>query len=201
MSNETDTTNTLRNDVFVAARNESKSTQAVIDAIKACHLDWSKLDQVEPIAAAYKAGRISATLDCGEDVALGILALKPFKDGLTADNRRTFGQHMACRAAISAWSHIRGLAGAPSAQTGNTRPPRQTEGETVKLPANMVTIARANSPADVQAFALRIADVVKRYLNMNAKLVEGQTGGVLRDFVMDVPEAIKLDNEPQDEAA
>ena len=189
-----DTTNPLRNAVFIAARNESKSTQAVIDAIKACQLDWSKPDEVAPIAVAYKTGRISAALECAEDVATGILALKPFKDGLTADNRRTFGQHMACRAAISAWSHIRGLAGAPSAQTGEGRKARQTEGdETVKLPANMVTIAKANSAADVHAFALRIAGVVDRYLKMNAGMDIGLTGGTLRDFVMDIPEAIKLD--------
>ena len=116
-----DTTNTLRNDVFSASRNQGKSTQAVIDAIKACHLDWSKPDQVDPIATAYKAGRISAALDCEESAALTFLSLKPFKDGQTADNRRTFGQHMACRAAISAWSTMRLLAGAPSAQTGEDR--------------------------------------------------------------------------------
>ena len=106
-----DTTNTLRNDVFSASRNQGKSTQAVIDAIKACHLDWSKPDQVDPIATAYKAGRISAALDCEESAALTFLSLKPFKDGQTADNRRTFGQHMACRAAISAWSPARQLPG------------------------------------------------------------------------------------------
>ena len=78
-----DTTNTLRNDVFSASRNQGKSTQAVIDAIKACHLDWSKPDQVDPIATAYKAGRISATLDCEESAALTFLSLKPFKDGQT----------------------------------------------------------------------------------------------------------------------
>jgi hypothetical protein len=199
-----DTTNPLRNAVFVAARNESKSTQAVIDAIKACQLDWSKPDQVDPIAAAYKTGRISAALDCAEDVAQGILSLKPFKDGLSADNRRTFGQHMACRAAISAWSHIRGLAGAPSAQTGKDRGARAPEGEpeVAKLPANMVTLTRAQSANDVQAFALRIADVVKRYLDMNAGIAGGMTAGTLRDFVVDIPEAVKLDNaEPTLKAA
>ena len=194
-----DTTNTLRNDVFSASRNQGKSTQAVIDAIKACHLDWSKPDQVDPIATAYKAGRISAALDCEESAALTFLSFKPFKDGQTADNRRTFGQHMACRAAISAWSTMRLLAGAPSAQTGKDRAARQTEGEpeVAKLPANMVTIARAQSANDVQAFALRIADVVKRYLNMNAGIAGGMTAGTLRDFVVDIPEAVKLDNAPE----
>ena len=194
-----DTTNTLRNDVFSASRNQGKSTQAVIDAIKACHLDWSKPDQVDPIATAYKAGRISAALDCEESAALTFLSLKPFKDGQTADNRRTFGQHMACRAAISAWSTMRLLAGAPSAQTGDERAPRQSkaEPEVAKLPANMVTIARAQSANDVQAFALRIADVVKRYLNMNAGIAGGMTAGTLRDFVVDIPEAVKLDNAPE----
>ena len=194
-----DTTNTLRNDVFSASRNQGKSTQAVIDAIKACHLDWSKPDQVDPIATAYKAGRISAALDCEESAALTFLSLKPFKDGQTADNRRTFGQHMACRAAISAWSTMRLLAGAPSARTGDERAPRQStaEPEVAKLPANMVTIARAQSANDVQAFALRIAEVVDRYLKINAGMDTGLTGGTLRDFVMDIPEAIKLDNAPE----
>ena len=194
-----DTTNTLRNDVFSASRNQGKSTQAVIDAIKACQLDWSKPDQVDPIATAYKAGRISASLDCEESAALTFLSLKPFKDGQTADNRRTFGQHMACRAAISAWSTMRLLAGAPSARTGDERSARQTEGEpeVTKLPANMVTIAKAKTVQDVQAFALRIADVVKHYLKINAGMDIGLTGGTLRDFVMDIPESVKLDNEPE----
>ncbi len=194
-----DTTNTLRNDVFVAARNQGKSTQTVIDAIKACHLDWTNAAQVDPIAGAYKAGRISASLECDEAAALGILALKPFKDNAPADNCRTFSQHMACRAAISAWSTIRLLAGAPSAQTGKDRAARQTEGEPEvdKSPTNTVTIARAKTAQDVQAFALRIADVVKRYLDMNAGIAGGMTAGTLRDFVVDIPEAIKLDNAPE----
>jgi hypothetical protein len=199
-----DTTNTLRNDVFIAARNESKSTQAVVDAIKACQLDWSKPDQVDPIAGAYKAGRISAALECSEETALGILSLKPFKDGLTADNRRTFGQHMACRAAISAWSNIRGLAGAPDAKTGDKRKPRQTEAkpESVVTPDDLApAVIRAKLRADVEAYALRIAGNVKRYLDMNAAVIKGYTGGTLRDFVVDVAEAVKLDNEPEKIAA
>ena len=54
------TLNTLA--VFNAARVQGKSTQAVIDAIIALHIDASNKDGVNAIANAYKAGRLCASL-------------------------------------------------------------------------------------------------------------------------------------------
>ena len=44
--------------VFNAARVQGKSTQAVVDAIIALHIDASNKDGVNAIANAYKAGRL-----------------------------------------------------------------------------------------------------------------------------------------------
>ena len=198
------TINTLA--VFNAARIQGKSTQAVVDAIIALHIDASNKDGVNAIANAYKTGRLCASLGLKTaKEAEQVFARAPYANNrgvpFPADGkaRRTADQDKACRNAISAWSTMRLLAGAPSAQTGKDRSARQTEGEPMvaKLPANMVTIARAQSANDVQAFALRIADVVKRYLDMNAGIAGGMTAGTLRDFVVDIPEAVKLDNAPE----
>ena len=203
MSNNT--TNATRNAVFVAARAQGKSTTLVIDAVKACKLTWLDKVAVASIADAYKAGRVSASLGVTEKQALTILALKPHKDGATPDGMRTFSEHMACRAAISAWSTIRLLAGAPSAQNGNGRTPRATkanEEEGKALPDTLLpALVRAKSESDVHAYALRVAGNVKRYLNMNDKYAKGDIGEALRSFVANVAKASKNENESEAKAA
>ncbi len=194
------TVNTSRNAVFSAARAQGKSTATVVDAIKACRLDWSNADAVASIADAYKAGRLCASLDLKSEVAASaIFALKPYKDG-AGDGHRTLVQQMACRAAISAWSTTRMLAGAPSAQTGAKRAPRapgasQTaksgEGATSladksDISPAMLAVPRASSPADVHAFLLRMADVMSKYQNRNAKLITEGAGAIMQDFVIAV---------------
>ncbi len=188
---KSDTTNALRNAVFVAARSHFKAQLVVVDAIKACKLDWTDETAVESIASAYKAGRLCGALALkNEAAAQAIFALKPHKDGEGSDGRRTFAEHLACRAAISAWSSIRMLSGAPSAQTGKTRAPRQTvaapesdKNTDSDIAPAMLAVPRADKPADVHAFALRMADVFTKYLNRNAKLVTGDLGTLMRSYV------------------
>ena len=183
------TLNTLA--VFNAARIQDKSTQAVIDAIVALHIDASNKDGVNAIANAYKAGRLCASLGLKTPKeADAVFARAPYANNrgvpFPADGkaRRTVDQDKACRAAISAWSTMRLLAGLESARNGAQRAARTPKTKTpAQLPANMVTIAKAKSPADVHTFALKVAGVVKRYLDMNDKLATGDVGQALRDFV------------------
>lgn len=180
------TLNPARNAVFSSARAQGKSTVVVVDAIKACKLDWRNADAVASIADAYKCGRLCASLDLkSETAAQSIFDLKPYKDG-AGDGARTLVQHMACRAAISAWSTTRLLAGAPSAQTGKTRAPRTpaapSETKSNITPA-MLAVPRATKPQDVHAFMLRMADVFTKYQNRNAKLVVGDAGTLMRAYV------------------
>ena len=183
------TLNTLA--VFNAARIQGKSTQAVIDAIVALHIDASNKDGVNAIANAYKSGRLCASLGLkSAKEADQVFARAPYANNrgvpFPADGkaRRDAIQDKACRNAISAWSTMRLLAGLESARNGTTRTARTPKAKSeAKLPANMVTIAKAKSPADVHAFALKVAGVVKRYLDMNDKLATGDVGQALRDFV------------------
>lgn len=182
-------TNVTLNDVFKTARDQSKSTVKVIGAIKACKLDWTNADAVAIVGDTYKAGRISGALEVSEKTARGILAAKPHKDGDSSDDRRTFAEHMAARAAISAWSTIRLLAGAPSAQTGGKRAPRMAkdaagdESATGEAGAVIPAVTRAKTEADVHAYALRMAGNMTKYVNLNAKLVTGSTGDAIRGFI------------------
>ena len=177
--------------VFNAARIQGKSTQAVIDAIVALHIDASNKDGVNAIANAYKSGRLCASLGLKTaKEADQVFARAPYANNrgvpFPADGkaRRDAIQDKACRAAISAWSTMRLLAGLESARNGTTRAARTPKPKSdAKLPANMVTIAKAKSLADVHAFALKVAGVVKRYLDMNDKLATGDVGQALRDFV------------------
>lgn len=182
-------TNVSRNAVFSAARTQGKSTTIVVDAIKACKLDWSKADQVASIADAYKTGRLCAALNLkSEVVASAIFALKPYKDG-AGDGHRTLVQHMACRAAISAWSSTRMLAGAPSAQTGKKRAPRvpatpkESTADKSDISPAMLAVPRATNANDVHAFMLRMADVFSKYRNRNAKLITEGAGAIMQDYV------------------
>jgi hypothetical protein len=197
MSNSTDTN---RNAVFVAARAQGRSLQTVVDAIKACKLDWANKDQVASIADAYKAGRVAASLDCKtEKAALAILSLKPYKDG-AGDGHRTLTQHNACRVAIATWSQIRLLAGAPSAQDGTKRKARPSKvaekdksKDKAQLPeALLPALTRWESAADMNTFALRIARLIKKNVNMNAALVKGDVGDLLRRFPVDMARAMKV---------
>lgn len=191
------TTSVTLNAVFAAAKTQGKATTIVVDAIKACGLgDWKDAKAVGAVADSYKAGRVVASLGLkSEAAALAIMALKPHKDG-ASDGHRTLGQHMAVRAAISAWSTIRLLAGAPSAQTGDKRAARATKAnepkEATPLAAALVpAITRAKSAADVNAYALRIAQNVAKYINLNAALVTGDVGDILRAFPVGVSKAVK----------
>jgi hypothetical protein len=180
--------------VFNAARVQGKSTQAVVNAIIALHIDPTNKDGVNAIANAYKAGRLCASLGSkSEKEANQVFARAPYANNrgvpFPADGkaRRTADQDKACRNAISAWSNMRLLAGLDSARNGAQRATRAPKAKSdAKLPANMVTIAKAKSPADVHAFALKIAGVVKRYLDMNDKLATGDVGTALRTFVASV---------------
>lgn len=182
---------TLLNTVFASAKNEGKHSQASVDAIKACKLDWTNAKDVEAVATSYKAGRIVNTLNLKSEVAaLAILALKPHNDG-AGDGHRTFVQHQAVRAAISTWSSKRMLAGAPNARTNAKRAPRAStanaEPASPLADTLLPAIVKAKSAADVHAYALRVASNVTKYINANAKFVTGDCGDVLRRF----PQAIK----------
>jgi hypothetical protein len=192
MSNKS--TDTSRNAVFSAARAQGKSTTVVVDAIKACKLNWSDESAVASIADAYKTGRLCASLDLkSEAAATTIFALKPYKDG-AGDGHRTLAQHMACRAAISAWSTTRLLAGAPSAQTGGTREPRASQAGAKDKAATtladkgdispaMLAVPNAKGHDDVRAFMLRMCDVFTKYQNRNAKFMTEGAGAIMQDFV------------------
>ena len=196
---KSDTTNALRNAVFVAARSHYKAQMVVVNAIKACKLNWKDEATVESIARAYKAGRLCGALELkNEAAAQAIFALKPHKDGEGSDGRRTFAEHLACRAAISAWSSIRMLSGAPSAQTGQTRAPRPTvaapepdKNVDSDIAPAMLAVPRADKPADVHAFMLRMADVFTKYLNRNDKQVTGDAGTLMRAYISGVRELDK----------
>ena len=182
------TINTLS--VFNAARIQGKSTQAVVDAIIALHIDASNKDGVNAIANAYKAGRLCASLGLkSQKEADAVFALKPYANGKNVPFTDTAGrsnatQYKAIRAAISAWSTMRGLAGLMNANTGKPRGANAgvNAGKGKPAPAQ-VSIVRAKTPADVHTFALKVAGVVKRYLDMNDKLATGDVGQALRDFV------------------
>ena len=177
--------------VFNAARVQGKSTQAVVDAIIALHIDASNKDGVNAIANAYKAGRLCASLGLkSQKEADAVFARAPYANNrgvpFPADGkaRRTADQDKACRNAISAWSTMRLLAGLESARNGAQRAGRTpSAGKPAQLPANMVLIAKAKNTDDVHTFALKVAGVVKRYLDMNDKLATGDVGQALRDFV------------------
>ena len=177
--------------VFNAARIQGKSTQAVVDAIVALHIDVTNKDGVNAIANAYKAGRLCASLGLkSAKEANHVFARAPYANNrgvpFPADGkaRRDAIQDKACRNAISAWSTMRLLAGLGSARNGAQRAARTpSAGKPAQLPANMVSIVKAKTPADVHTFALTIAGVVKRYLDMNDKLATGDVGQALRDFV------------------
>lgn len=183
------TINTLS--VFNAAKTQGKSTQAVVDAIIELHVSADNKDGVNAIANSYKSGRLCASLGLkSEKEALTVFARAPYANNrgvpFPADGkaRRTADQDKACRNAISAWSTMRLLAGLESARNGAQRAVRTPKAKTpAPLPANMVSIVKAKTPADVHAFALKVAGVVKRYLDMNDKLATGDVGQALRDFV------------------
>jgi hypothetical protein len=191
------TINTLS--VFNAARIQGKSTQAVVDAIVALHIDVTNKDGVNAIANAYKAGRLCASLGLkSAKEADQVFARAPYANNrgvpFPADGkaRRDAIQDKACRNAISAWSTMRLLAGLESARNGAQRAARTpSAGKPARLPANMVTIAKAKSPADVHTFALKIAGVLNRYLGMNAQVAMGDDGTAMRDFVMAVNKPAK----------
>jgi hypothetical protein len=175
--------------VFNAARVQGKSTQAVVDAIIALHIDASNKDGVNAIANAYKSGRLCASLGLkSEKEANQVFARAPYANNHGVPFR---ADGKARRAAISAWSTMRLLAGLESARNGAQRAARTPKTKSdAKLPANMVTIAKAKSPADIHTFALKVAGVVKRYLDMNDKLATGDVGQALRDFVAAVNKPI-----------
>lgn len=182
------TLNTLA--VFNAARVQGKSTQAVIDAIIALHVDVTNKDGVNAIANAYKSGRLCASLSLKTaKEAEQVFALKPYANARNVpfadtDGRSNATQYKAIRAAISAWSTMRLLAGLMNANTGKPRGANAgvNAGKGKPAPAQ-VSIVRAKTPADVHTFALKVAGVVKRYLDMNDKLATGDVGQALRDFV------------------
>lgn len=192
--------------LYKAALSEGKSLAAVVAAIQACNPVWGNVEQMALIADAYKAGRISASLGVNEKEARRIIGMKPFDEHVLnpGDDRRTLPQHKAARAAIAAWSRVREAAGAPSAQTGKKRGARgataapkgaDASGNSLGAEAVIPAITRAKSTADVNAYALRMAQNVKRYLDMNAKFAVGEFGGALRTFVASVAQAGKSHQE------
>jgi len=181
---------TLRNDVFVAARAQSNADKSVYAAIRKAIPDWSDADRVKEIGLTYQAARMCASLNLKSELqALALISLKPHKDG-TADGHRSFNQQLAWNAARSAWSTASKLAGAPNKRDGKTRAPRTTvakPAEAVTLPNNLLpAITKAKSVADMHAYALRIAGNVAKYVNANSKYVTGDMGALLRGFAESV---------------
>ncbi len=193
----------LLSTVTSCAQFEGEAKNDVIAAIVACAIDWTDKESVASVQQAYRMGDL-AHRGYGANAATELLANTPkektHKDSVDPVKAKEWLDY---RANISAWTHIKFKAGAPKPD-GTARAPRSKASDKAASAEAAIVMfgenTRATTVADTHAFALRISGIINAYLNDNARLCEGEVGGLFRDFVIDAPQAIAADTATPTEA-
>lgn len=176
--------------VYDAAKRQGETIAAIVGFLRAGTVVWSNKASIEPVATAFREGRMAGMLGVPRDEAKRILGLKRWsKDASDNDKRRTFAQQQAYRATVSAWSHCAHLAGMPNKLTGATRKPRQTSAPAIVADAKStapvvlerVIVPHATSFRDVQSFARNMAALMFKFEQKNAKVI-GEYGALFDDY-------------------
>jgi hypothetical protein len=191
--------NEVRNErVYTAAKNNASSLKTVVAVLTTIAPNWKDEASVTALRDSYVAGHVAGSLGLdSREKAERIIALKPFTQDKSGDDRRNVAQHKAVRVGISLWSRIAGMAGMPNARTGKTRKSlskAEKAAEKAKAAKDAAAKAKreavpvASTLADVQAFALTVAANIREFQNKNAKAAFGDYRGIFESYVASVRE-------------
>jgi hypothetical protein len=101
-------------------------------------------------------------------------------------NRRTALEHKGCRAAISAWSHLKGEAGLKrqaKPRVVTATPTRRAAGDEKQVPSSNLTVPKFSAPIDAVKFFDRIsADLLNKAVNGNALATPIAIKTAVQDF-------------------
>lgn len=206
--------------VFRTARLQGVATADVVDTIRKLSLPWASetdksVAKINEIRDAYKAGLVAGRLKLATDkdgslektieetyeLAAAIIAKRPFKaDAEDSDERRTPAEHAAVRTADSMWSQACKQAGRPATKKG-----KNSDKKAVKSTANasdgepkgngvLLPISKPTSYSDAVSFALRMRDLMERYIAVNQEHVKlDDIGTLFRDYCAKAGELAKSD--------
>jgi hypothetical protein len=201
------TPNTLLTDAMLeeicsTSQQESAAKKTAIATILK-YIDWSNADNVDIVSRNYKAGKL---MNCGRtnDESFAILDNPPVASasGATSspETQRLFKDY---RIAVSAWSGMRLLAGAPNAQkkAGGERAKRGANVKAAKtgevVNATLPAIVKFENAGQWNAYMLRMADHIGKTVQANKDIADkGDLGDVARHFVVDTS---KYANKPSEQ--
>lgn len=200
------TTNTFLLDVYESARAQGWESQQCAVLLREGKLNWKDDAAIKPVAFEFRLGHIAGYLGLDSREKALAVAKVPAK-------ARTGSQQLAYRAAVSAWSHVKLMAGVPNARTGETRTPRAvaargttTNGSVVRgaaAPISSLTSPQALLPIvskvfprvvareDVATFALWVVDTIEAFEKRNANVKMGDYRSIFNDFIGSVKAAQK----------
>lgn len=186
--------------VYEAAQSQGAHSRKCIDLLRAGKLDWDNEDVIKPVAAEFRLGHIAGYLSLpSRDDAVEIAEM--------ASTDRTAEQQRAYRASVSAWSHVRLVAGAPNKHSGEERPPRTSNGSSraendntpaggvpatiikaVKSPQALEPVIsnlfpKAAAPEDVSNFAAWLCDTITSFEKRNLHVKMGEYRTLFHEFV------------------
>jgi hypothetical protein len=191
------------NDLYEAARTAGWETYQCANLLKSAKIKWSDKEAVALIASEFRLGHIAGYLSLpSRDAAMEVMKL--------SGTERSELQQRAYRAAVSSWSNVRLLAGAPNARNGSTRAApakraartttgandntvtaRPTAAETVTSPKALAPVVakvfpRVAAPDDVATFATWLVDTITAFEKRNAHVKMGDYRSAFHDFIMSV---------------
>lgn len=165
--------------VFDVAKRVGALSGDIIEVLASVR--WTDAKLVDAIGVEFKLGYVAGKLACDRDRAAKIAAKRDFKpEGKADDSRRTHDEHRAWRAAVSAWSYAKGIAGFDSARNGSKRKPKKRAETATATPATPATPATANAPIDLQNVAFQMprmesrAECIALALNVSKLLLTAQ---------------------------
>lgn len=172
-------------EVFSAAKTHAEASVAFLDVLRSVKIDWDDKTLVSLIKAEFQLGRLAGYLQLPSRAAAEAVLKLPLQ-------KRSEAQQRAHRAAISAWSEMARLTGAPNARSGEPRAPRapaknNTPAMILMKPQTKAKILhlvpQAKVSADVDAFALRLVDIIRAFETRNAKVKFAAYRAVFDKFI------------------
>lgn len=172
-------------EVFSAARSHAEASVACVELLRSGKIDWDDKKLVSLIKTEFQLGRLAGYLQLPSRAAAAAVLKLPRQ-------KRSEVQQRAHRAAISAWSEMAGSAGAPNVRSGEPRTPRapvknNTSAKILMEPqtkANILhLVPQVKDTADVDAFALRLIDIIRAFETRNAKIKFAPYRAVFDKFI------------------
>lgn len=158
-------------ELYASARAHGEASAACVELLSGGRIDWTDPGLVLQVKTEFQLGRLAGYLR----LSTRTQAEAVFK---LARADRSEVQQLAYRAAISAWSELSRLAGAPNVRTGEKRAPRMARNPGFakilvepQTKANIIhLVPQVKEIQEVDAFALRLIDIIRAFETRNAKV-------------------------------